>query len=115
MRQIEKWLQENDIQYRPVKWGNPDYFKDDFFVSGFMVTFDFYIDPDARRKMAEFERYMGHKRIYDCKCYKYGTGWWFRVLTVTDATRLEAHDKRVSDAEEAFLQAEHARRMNASA
>lgn len=115
MKNIEKWLTDNSITYRPAKWGNPDYFKDGFFVSGLMVTFDFYLDTDARRKMAAFDKYMSRKRTYDCKCYKYGAGWWFRVLTVLDAERLEEHEKRVSDAVEAFWQAEHAHRISASA
>lgn len=113
MNQIEKWLMDNGITYRPAKWGNPDYFKDDFNVSGLLVTFDFYQDPDSSNKMTAFERYMGRKRAYDCKCYKYGAGWWFRVLTAFDAERLEEHEKRVSDAVEAFWQAEHAHRQQA--
>lgn len=115
MKQIEKWLQENDIQYRPAKWGNPYYFNDGFSVSGLQVTFDYYLDPDARSKKTAFEKYMGRKRIYDCKCHKCGTGWWYHVLTSSDAAQLDAHEKRVADAVEAFWQAEHARRMCTSA
>lgn len=111
MKQIEKWLTDNDITYRPAKWGNPDYFNDGFNVSGLMVTFDFYQDPDAGHKMRTFKRCMGCKKIYTCKCYKYGAGYWFRVLTVFDDAKLEDHEKRVSDAIEAFWQAEHARRQ----
>lgn len=115
MKQIEKWLHDNGIVYRPTKWGNPDYFNDGFSVSGLMVTFDFYLDLDSSRKMADFKRYMSRKRTYDCKCYKYGTGWSYRILTASDASRLDKHEKRVSDAVEAFWQAEHARRTQATA
>ena len=113
MKLIEKWLTDNDIAYRTAKWGNPYYFNDDFCVSGLIVTFDFYLDPDASHKMTAFERYMRRKRTYVCKCYKYGCGWWFRVLTMSDDDRLEEHEKRVSDAMEAFWHAEHARRQQA--
>lgn len=113
MKQIEKWLQDNGITYRVTKLGNPHYFKDGFCVSGLLVTFDFFQDRDASAKMSAFERYMGRKRTYNCDCYKYGAGWWFRVLTATDAARLEEHEKRVSEAVEAFWQAEHARRQQA--
>lgn len=113
MKQIEKWLTDNGITYRPAKWGNPDYFNDGFCVSGLMVTFDFYQDPDARRKMNDFERRMSRKRSYSCRAYKYGAGWWFRVLKTADDAKQEAHEKRVSDALEAFWQAEHARRQAA--
>lgn len=58
---------------------------------------------------------MSRKRTYDCKCHKYGAGWWYRVLSTTDATKLEEHEKRVSEAVEAFWQAEHARRAQATA
>lgn len=115
MKQIEKWLQANSIQYRPAKWGNPDYFKDGFSVSGLIVTFDFYLDSDASRKMTAFERYMSCKRIYFYKCYKYGAGWWYQVLTSSDADQLAAHEKRLSDAVDAFWEAEHARRLQAGA
>lgn len=111
MKQIEKWLTDNSITYRTAKWGNPYYFDDSFNVSGLMVTFDFYQDPDASRKMTAFKRYMSRKKSLECKCYSYGAGLWFRVLTVFDAARLEEHEKRVSDAVEAFWQAEHARRQ----
>ena len=111
MKQIEKWLTDNGIEYRPAKWGNPYYFNDDFSVSGLIVNF--YLDPDASRKMTAFERYMKRKKNYTCKCYKYGFGYWFRVLTTSDDTLLEEHEKRVSDATEAFWQAEHARRQQA--
>lgn len=94
MKRIEKWLRDNNITYRLAKWGNPDYFNDGFAVCGLMVTFDFY---------------QGRKRAYNCECYRYGAGWWIRVLTAADAPRLEEHEKRVSDAVEAFWQAEHAR------
>lgn len=115
MKQIEKWLQDNNITYRLAKWGNPDYFNDGFAVYGLMVTFDFYQDRDASAKMSAFERYMGRKRIYNHECYKYGAGWWFRILTAADTAKLEEHEKRVSEATEAFWQAEHARRMRETA
>lgn len=111
MKQIEKWLQDNNITYRTAKWGNPDYFNDGFTVCGLMVTFDFYQDRDATAKMSAFERYMGRKRAYNCEYYKYGAGWWIRVLTAADAPKLEEHEKHVSDAAEAFWQADHARRQ----
>lgn len=113
MKPIEKWLIENDIQFRSEKWGNPYYFNDGFYVSGLIVTFDFYLDPNARRKMTTFERYMRRKHSYAYKCYKYGYGYWFRVLTVFDDVRLEDHEKRVHDATAAFWQAEHTRRQAA--
>ena len=115
MKQIEKWLTDNGITYRPAKWGNPDYFNDGFNVSGLIVTFDFYLDPDTSHKMTAFERYMIRKKSLDCKCYSYGAGFWFRVLTVFDGACLEEHEKRVSDAIEAFWQAEHARRQQTQA
>ena len=99
MKQIEKWLTDNGITYRPAKWGNPD----------------FYLDPDASHKMTAFESYMSRKKSLDCKCYSYGAGFWFRVLTVFDDACLEEHEKRVSDAIEAFWQAEHARRQQTQA
>ena len=113
MKQIEKWLTDNDIAYRTAKWGNPYYFNDGFCVSGLMVTFDFYLDPDASHKMTAFRHYMSCKRSFECKCYSYGSGFWFRVLTASDDARLEDHGKRVSDAVETFWQAEHARRQQA--
>lgn len=84
---------------------------DRFTVCGLMVIFDFYQDRDAPAKLSAFERYMGRKRAYNCECYKSGAGWWIRVLTAADAPKLEEHEKRVSDAVEAFWQADHARRQ----
>ena len=51
----------------------------------------------------------------DCKCHKYNAGWLYRVLSTTDAAKLEEHEKRVSEAAKAFWQAEHARRTQATA
>ena len=91
------------------------FINDGFCVSGLQVTSDFYLDPNARTKIAIFERYMRQKRTYDCKCHKYNAGWLYRVLSTTDAAKLEEHEKRVSEAAKAFWQAEHARRTQATA
>lgn len=115
MKNIEKWLSENSIQWKRASWGDPDYFNDGFSVSGLQVTFNFYIDPDASRKMTAFERYMSRKRTYVCKCYSYGCGFWFDILFNSDAARLMEHEKRVTDASEAFWQAEHAWMMEKAA
>lgn len=64
MKQIEKWLQNNNITYRPTKWGNPDYFNDGFCVSSLQVTFDFYQDQYARVKMAATLPVGGIKNFY---------------------------------------------------
>ena len=115
MKKIIEFLEENNIEYRAERFGNPDYFGDGFSVSGLVVSFDFFIDDDAPGKMARFERFMKLKRSYVLKGFQYGAGYTYRIFKAFDARRLEEHEKAVSEAVEAFWQAEHARRMQATA
>lgn len=39
MQKIEKWLEENGIEYKKGKYGNPYYFNDGFGVDGLQITF----------------------------------------------------------------------------
>lgn len=41
MKNIEKWLKENGIEYRKCKYGNPYYFNDGFQVDGLRISFYF--------------------------------------------------------------------------
>lgn len=73
MKQIDKWLQDNNITYRLAKWGNPVY---QWWILCIWFTGNIWF-------------LSWPKRIYDCKCHKYGAGWWYRVLSTTDAAKLK--------------------------
>lgn len=115
MKNIEKWLTENGLEYTRNQYGNSTYFNDGFNVPGLAVSF--YMDGigNDRRKAVELERYMARRKAYACIRSRFGAGISYRIMIAFDAARLEDHEKRVADAAEAFWQAEHARRMERAA
>lgn len=113
MKNIEKWLQENGIEYRKCKYGNPDYFNDGFQVEGLRIAFYFDEAGNTRKQENQLVKFMSRKKAYTCKPSRFGYGYSYDIMTVFDAARLEKHEKAVADAVEAFWQAEHARRMQA--
>ncbi len=115
MKKIIEFLRENNIEYKAVKYGNPLYFNDGFSVDGLQIAFDFYFDEEVSRKMHDLEKFMKNKRAYDMTSYSYGAGYAYRIMTVFDARRLADHEKAIKEASENFWQAEHARRMQATA
>lgn len=110
MKNIEKWLTENSLEYSRNQYGNGTYFNDGFSVSGLQVAF--YMDGvgNDRRKAAELERYMTRRKAYACRRERFSAGITYRIMTAFDAARLAEHERRVANAVEAFWQAEHARR-----
>lgn len=115
MKNIERWLAENDLEYSYNQYGNGTYFSDGFSVSDLAVSF--YTDGigNDRNKSAELERYMARRKSYVCILSRFGAGITYRIMTAFDAARLAEHEKRVADAAEAFWQEEHARRLKAAA
>ena len=113
MKKIKAFLEDYGIGYRVATWGG-SYFGDpqhDCQVSGLLVSFDGWLDPDARDKKTAFLKHMSRCRAYDvapiCQYWIYS----FRVLSVFDAAKLNRYDQAVSAAVNAFWEAEHARRM----
>lgn len=102
MKNIEKWLTENGLEYSHQQYGNSTYFNDGFNAPGLKVTF--YTDGigNDRGKTAELERYMARRKAYVCIRIRFGAGISYRIMTAFDAARLADHEKRVADAVEAF-------------
>lgn len=111
MKNIEKWLKENGIEYRKFKYGNPDYFNDGFQVDGLRISFYFDEVGNTRKQENQLVKFMTRKKAYICKSSRFGYGYSYDIMTVFDAARLEKHEKAVQEAVETFWQAEHARRM----
>ena len=114
MKNIEKWLRENGIEYRKCKYGNSDYFNDGFMVEGLRVAFYFDEIGNTRKQENQLVKFMSRKKAYICKPFRFGYGYSYDIMTVFDYTRLEKHEKAVQDAVKAFWQAEHARRILAA-
>ena len=52
MKKIKQFLEDSGIEFRAAEWGG-SYFEDDrknCRVSGFLVSFDGWLDPDASSK-----------------------------------------------------------------
>lgn len=115
MKNIERWLAENDLEYSHNQYGNSTYFNDGFCAPGLQVTF--YTDGigNDRCKAAELEQYMARRKAYVCIRSRFGAGITYRIMTAFDSARLAEHEKRVADAAEAFWQSEHARRIKEAA
>lgn len=111
MKKIIEYLNANAIENRVEKWGD-NYFNDNFNVSGLLVSFDCWIDPEAYKKEVVFLSYMKRKKAYDVYKIRGGCISSYRILTVFDAKRLEKHEREKRAAVEAFWEAEHARRIN---
>lgn len=114
MKNIEKWLNENGIEYRKEKYGNPYYFNDNFSVDGLQITFFWDGIGNNPEKRSELERFMKRKRAYTCNSRIFGAGITYTIMTIFDAARLEKHEKSVHEASEAFWKEEHTRRMQAA-
>ena len=113
MKKIKQFLEDSGIEFRAAEWGG-SYFEDDrknCRVSGFLVSFDGWLDPDASSKKAAFLQHMSRCRAYDVKPIRSYGIYSFRVLSVFDAAKLNRYDQAVSAAVNAFWEAEHARRM----
>ena len=111
MKNIEKWLKENEIEYRREKHGNSIYFNDGFNVDGIQIAFywdGIGNDPEKRHAL---ERFMKRKRAYICNSRIFGAGITYTIMTVFDAARLEKHETAIKEASEKFWKEEHARRM----
>lgn len=111
MKNIEKWLTENGINYEKRKYGNPYYFDDGFQVSGLQIVFYFDGTGNAWGKRRDLEKFMSRKKAYVCYSRRFGAGYTYTIMTVFDAIRLEAHEKAISEAVEKFWQKEHTRRI----
>lgn len=109
MKTIEKWLQENGIEYRHMAYGT-DYFGDGFRVDGLQIAFYFDGIGNTIEQEEQLVKFMKRKRAYICRGSRFGAGYSYCIMTVFDAARLEKHVKAVSEAVEEFWQAEHARR-----
>lgn len=62
MKNIEKWLQENGIEYRKCKYGNPDYFNDGFQVDGLRISFYFDEIGNTRKQENQLVKFMSRKK-----------------------------------------------------
>lgn len=116
MKKIKQFLENSGIEFRAAEWGG-SYFEDDrknCRVSGFLVSFDGWLDPDASSKKAAFLQHMSRCRAYDVKPIRSYGIYSFRVLSVFDAARLDKYDREVSAAVDAFWMVEHAKRMQAA-
>ena len=111
MKKIEKWLQENRIEYRKCKYGNPDYFNDGFQVDGLRICFYFDEIGNTKKQENQLIKFMSRKKAYICKPSRFGYGYSYDIMSVFDAARLEKHEKAVAYAVETFWQAEHSRRL----
>lgn len=111
MKKIIAWLDENNIEYKVNKYGNPYYFNDGFSVDGIQIAFYFDGIGNAPEKEKMLLNYMKWKKSYSCQCSRFGAGYSYRIMGVFDAARLEKHEKKVADAVEKFWKEEHERRM----
>ncbi|RHP57451.1 hypothetical protein DWZ16_11205 [Clostridium sp. AF29-8BH] len=104
MKKIKAFLEDHEIDYRVATWGG-SYFGDpqhDCQVSGLLVSFDGWLDLDARDKKTAFLKHMSRCRAYDvAPICQYGI-YSFRVLSVFDAAKLNRYDQAVSAAVNAF-------------
>ncbi len=111
MKKIIAWLEENGIEYSVDKFGNPYYFNDGFTVDGIQVSFYFDGIGNAWEKKEMLEKFMKRKKSYVCYDFRFGAGYTYRIMTVSDYVKLIEHEKAIDDAVKKFWQEEHARRM----
>lgn len=110
MGNIIKWLEENGIEYSVIKYGNHYYFNDNFSVEGIQVVFYFDGIGNNQEKEKLLTNYMKRKRSYTCTYYRFGAGYFYRIMTKLDSVKLEEHENKISEAVEKFWQKEHAHR-----
>lgn len=115
MKKIIEFLEENNIEYRRVSYGDPHYYNDGFTVPAIMAYFDFDLADDYKeleRKRAQFLKFMSRKKAYTIG-YQGKSGIfcpWYSVFTVFDFVRQQEHENRIQADVEAFWKEEHARR-----
>ena len=79
MKNIEKWLQENGIEYIKCKYGSPYYFNDGFQVDGLRISFYFDEIGNTRKQ----ENQLIKTKVIKCSGEKKSNT--FRVLLPPDS------------------------------
>jgi hypothetical protein len=110
MKNIEKWLQENGIEYSRAVYGS-NYFNDGFRVIGLKIAFYFDEIGNTRDQEKQLIKFISRKKAYICDSFYFGAGRSYRIMTKFDDARLKKHEKAVSDAVNTFWKTEHAQRM----
>lgn len=117
MKNVINYLENNNIKYESVTYGNPYYYNDGFGVQAISLEFDYELTDniqELRKKEDAFLNYMkrkkrcciGHSGISGI-CIK-----WYSVFNVNEFQKYEEHETRIRADVEKFWKAEHARRIN---
>lgn len=117
MKNIIKFLEENNIDYECVKYGNPYYYNDGFSVQAVSVKFDYDFSEnitELKQKEDTFLKYMKRKKRF-CIGYSGKCGLfipWYAVFDTDDFEKLKEHEKRIQTDVEKFWKGEHEKRIN---
>lgn len=104
---LEKWLQENGISFRRVRFGGSYYKEEPVSVSGLIVSFDSELESDFHHKKMLFLKMMNHKKGL---CLERRTSWpifSYSVLTEEDHFILSEYQERVQADVDAFWEKRH--------
>lgn len=115
MKKIIAFLEENNIDYESVTYGNPYYYNDGFQVPAITVKFDYELAesiPELKKKEKLFQQFMKRKKTH-CIGYSGRCGIcipWYSIFSVFDFRRQQEHESRIHADVEKFWKEEHARR-----
>jgi len=115
MKKIIRWLEENEIEYSVSKYGNANYFKDNFSVEGIQIAFYFDGIGNIWDKQKALTDYMCRKKSYACTKSAFGAGYTYRIMKAFDSWKLAEHEARIEEAAERYWKEEHAQKMAVSA
>ena len=115
MKKIKEYLKKNKIEYRIEKFGNPNYYRDNFSVKGIAVKFDYELTSDVKEMKCKETAFLAFLKQINNYCIGYSGKAgihipWYTIFRISDFKRLDEHEKRIHREVEKFWETEHVRK-----
>lgn len=100
MNNFIDFLEENNIEYEIVSYGNPNYYNDGFTVQAVRISFNYELSDNLiglKKKEDAFLNEIKHNRSY-CIGYSYVKDTfinWYSVFNVDDHKRWQDHQAKM--------------------
>lgn len=100
MNNFIDFLEENNIEYEIVSYGNPNYYNDGFQVPAIRISFNYELSDNLiglKKKEDTFLKEIKHNRSF-CIGYSYikdATIHWYSVFNVDDYKRWQDHQAKM--------------------
>lgn len=108
---LAKWSWEKDIDYKIEKFGNSQYFNDDFSVPAVIISFDYCekLEYEECHKIGTelkkiIKRNKNYKLVYEPRVVY---GYYFVIMEKSDYIEMMEHENRIKKSVEIWEQWQH--------